>query len=51
MPITTLSGVRISWLICVRNSVFARLAESASALRRLMFSSVRLRSVMSRADA
>ena len=31
MPSTPVIGVRISWLIAARNSVFARLAASARA--------------------
>ncbi len=30
MPITALSGVRISWLIVARNALFASVAASAS---------------------
>ena len=51
MPMTTFRGVRISWLIRARNSLFARLAASASCRSLWMFSSACLRSVMSRAAA
>ena len=49
MPMVPCTGVRISWLMRVRNSVLARLASSAAAIDFLSIFSVCLRLVMSRA--
>ena len=40
MPITALSGVRISWLIVARNALFASVAASASLARLLELADV-----------
>ena len=47
MPITPLSGVRISWLMLARNSLLARLAASACSLARSSSSRERTRRTMS----
>ena len=47
MPITPFIGVRISWLIFARNSLFARAADSAASFAALSASSPRTRSVTS----
>ena len=47
MPITPFIGVRISWLIVARNSLFARLAASAASRACRSSSSARLCAVMS----
>ena len=47
IPITPFIGVRISWDIEARNSLFARDAKSASALARRSWFSVSTREVMS----
>ena len=44
MPITPFIGVRISWLMFARNSLFARFADSATCMARLVASSARSRS-------
>ena len=51
MPITPLSGVRISWLILARNSLLARLAFSAASLAWRSSASACFRAVMSRMNA
>ena len=50
-PITPFIGVRISWLIVARNSLFARLAACAASLACTSSVSTRLRSLMSRMKA
>ena len=47
MPMTAFIGVRISWLMFARNSVFARLAASAASRAAVSSPSTRLRSPMS----
>ncbi len=47
IPITALSGVRISWLMFARNRLFARAADSASCLACSSTAACILRSVMS----
>ncbi len=47
MPRMPFIGVRISWLMLARNSLFARLAASAVAVARRRASSLALRAVMS----
>ena len=48
MPMTPFMGVRISWLMLARNSLFARFASSATTLAAPSSASTRLRAVMSR---
>ena len=47
MPMTAFIGVRISWLMFARNSVFARLAASAASRAAVSSPSTRFRSPMS----
>ena len=48
MPMTPFIGVRISWLMLARNSLLARLADSAASLAFCSSTSVCLRSATSR---
>ncbi len=48
MPMMPFIGVRISWLMLARNSLFARFADSAAARARAVASSACLRAVQSR---
>ncbi len=43
MPITELSGVRISWLMLARNSDFSRAASNAASRACARSASIRLR--------